>query len=214
MPCPAAPSHIDIANGSYSSGPGVTFVLHHFVATLVPRSTRPPRCQEKLTVVSHAEIFVSNDSLTQVFASKLGATDSKIKGLKIENGLDKVTLSGEIVKVLPLKFSIEGPVTTDGTSLQLNAVKIDADGIPIKALLGLIGDHLSSVIGMKGVVGVSVDGNTMTFFPEQIAHLKGHISSVSSSPQGLTLRYDTAPAGLRKLSRKTPGKSPVDGQAS
>ena len=175
--------------GSFSSEPEVTFELRHFDATLVPQGGKAPLCNQKMTVVSHAEIFVSNESLTRVFADKLGESQSKIKGLQIENGLDKVSLRGEIVKGIPLHFSIEGPVTTDGTALLLHADKIDADGIPIKALLELVGDHLSSVLSFKGVKGVTVEGNTMAFYPEQIAHLKGHISAVETSPQGITLHY-------------------------
>ena len=197
--CPPGPTHIEIANGTFGSQPGVSFQLRHFTANMVPLGRTAPLCFQKMTVVSHAEIYISNDSLTRIFSAKLGATDSKIKGLKIENGLNKVTLSGEIVKVIPLKFSVEGPVTTDGKSLLLNATKINADGIPIKALLGLLGDQLSSVMGFQGVNGVSVDGNTMSFFPEQIAHLKGHITGVDSSEQGLTLHYGRATAPRRKL---------------
>ena len=178
--------------GSFSSQPEVTFELRHFVANLVPLGRKAPLCDQKMTVVSHADIFVSNESLTHVFAAKLGQTDSKIKGLQIENGLDKVSLRGEIVKMIPLKFSIEGPVTTDGNALLLHVNKIDADGIPIKALLDLIGDQLSSVLNFKGVKGLVVEGNTMAFYPEQIAHLKGHIASVECSPQGLTLHYARA----------------------
>ena len=195
-PCPSSPSHISIQRGSFSSQPDVTFELRHFVATLVPRSAEAPLCYQKTTVVSHADIFVSNQSLTQVFAGKLGQTDSKIKGLQIENGLDKVSLRGEIVKLIPLKFSVEGPVTTDGNALLLHATKIDADGIPIKALLEIIGDHLSSVMNFQRMEGITVEGDTMAFYPEQIAHLKGHITSVESSPEGLTLHYSRPPKAV------------------
>ena len=176
-------------SGSYSSQPGVTFVLHHFVATLVPMGKTVPSCLPKMTDVAHATIFVSNESLTQVFATKLEAKDSKIHNFKIEHGAGKVTLTGEIVKVVPIKFSIEGPVSTDGTRLMMNASKINADGIPLKLLLSMVGEHLSSVLGFKGVEGVSVEGNTMSFMPEKIAHLKGYITAVETSPEGLTLHY-------------------------
>ncbi len=180
-------------SGSYSSQPGVMFVLHHFDARLVPMGKAAPSCLEKMTDVAHATIFVSNESLTQVFASKLSASEAKIRNLKIEDGVGKVTLTGEIVKLVPIKFSIEGPVSTDGTRLMVNASKINADGIPIKMLLGMVGEHLSSVLGLKGVNGVSVEENTLSFFPEKVAHLRGYISSVETSPTGLTLHYGRKP---------------------
>jgi hypothetical protein len=192
--CPAFPSHISIESGVFSSQPGVTFRLRHFVATLVPLGKSAPSCYTKMTVVSHAEIFVSNESLTKVFAEKLGAAKNKIRGFKVENGEGKVTLTGKINKVIPIEFTIEGPVTTDGTSILLDANKIKADGIPVKALLSIVGEHLSSVLGLNGVSGVTVRENRISFSPEQVAHLKGYIESVQTSPQGLLLQYGKTPS--------------------
>lgn len=182
-------------SGSYSSQPGVSFGLHHFSATLVPLGKREPSCLEKMTDVAHADIFVSNESLTRVFAKKLSATDSSIRDLKIVHGFGIATMSGEMVKVVPIKFSIEGPVTTDGTVIFITANKINADGIPLKLLLTMLGQHLSSVLGLKGVNGVQVEGNVMSFSPEKVAHLKGYLTSVETTPQGLTLHYGRKPHG-------------------
>ncbi len=197
-------------SGSYSAEPGVTFTLHHFAATLVPLGKTAPGCLQKRTDVAHATIFVSNDSLTQVFAKKLSASDSKIRNFKVEHGMGTVTLTGEIVKVVPIKFSIQGPVSTDGTRLMMQASKIDADGIPIKMLLGMVGEHLSSVLGLKGVDGVAVEGNTMSFLPEKIAHLRGYIESAEASPAGLTLHYGRKPGthGRTVARVARPGASP------
>lgn len=194
-PCSSQVSHIVMQTGSYSSQPGVTFDLRHFVATLVPQGNKAPACYAKVTVVSRADIFVSNESLTQVFAEKLGHTESKIKDLKIENAVGKVTLSGSIRKVIPIQFLISGPVTTDGTALLLDANQIKADGIPVKALMTLVGEDLGSMLGLKGVNGITVQDNRMSFFPEQIAHLKGHISSVETTQEGLILRYGRTSGG-------------------
>ncbi len=191
--CPPPIGHIDVANGTFSNQPGISFRLRHFSATLVPEGRTAPFCYGKITVVSHAEIFVDNASLTKVFSSKLSDSESKIQDFKVVNSELNVTLSGTIKKIIPIHFSIAGPVTTDGTGLLLRADKIKADGIPVKALLGLVGEHLSSVLGMKNVRGVTVQENTMTFLPEQIAHLKGHIQSVTTSSAGITLIYSSAP---------------------
>lgn len=205
--CQDATSNISMERGTYSSQPGVQFLLRHFAATLVPLGATAPGCLEKMTDVRHADIFVSNDSLTRVFARKLGATDSKIRDLKIVHGFGTVTLSGEIVKLIPIKFTIEGPVTTDGTRLSMTASKIDADGIPVKMLLGMIGEHLSSVLSIKDVDGVQVNGNVMSFLPEKVAHLRGYIASVDATPEGLTLHYRHRP----HLARKNAAAAPVGG---
>ena len=192
-PCPSQVSHIAMESGSYSSQPGVTFDLRHFVASLVPQGNKAPECYAKVTMVSRAEIFVSNESLTHVFSEKLGRTDSKIKNLKIENGPGKVTLSGSISKLITIQFTISGPVTTDGTALLLNANQITADGIPVQALMKMVGEDLGSMLGLKGVNGITVEDNRMSFFPEQIAHLRGYISSVETTNEGLILRYGRKP---------------------
>ena len=192
-PCSSQVAHIAMETGSYSSQPGVTFNLRHFMATLVPEGDKAPECYAKVTMVSRAEIFVSNESLTHVFSEKLGRTDSKIKNLKIENGLGKVTLSGSISKLMPIQFTISGAVTTDGTALLLDANQIKADGIPVKALMKMVGEDLGSILGLKGVNGITVEDNRMSFFPEQIAHLRGYISSVQTTNEGLILRYGRKP---------------------
>lgn len=190
--CPPA-THIAIASGTFSSQPGVSFRLTHFVATMEPRGKTAPGCYQKDTVMTHGEIFISNDSLTRVFSSKLEGSSQKIKDFKIENGVGKVTLRGSITKLVPIAFTIAGPVTTDGTSLLLDASQIKADGIPVKALLSMVGEHLSAILKLQGVPGVSVNGNTMVFSPEQIAHLRGHIDSTETTSEGLMLRYGKAP---------------------
>ncbi len=199
--CPDAPSHIAMESGSYSSQPGVSFALHHFSATLVPLGNTDPMCFQKMTDVAHAEIFVSNESITHMFAKKLGATDSKIRNLTIQHDFGTVKLSGEIVKIIPIKFSIEGPVTTDGTVISMNATKIVADGIPVKLLLTMVGEHLGSMLTFKGVGGVTVDGNVMSFSPEKVAHLKGYLTSVEATPQGLTLHYGRKPHAVFAASK-------------
>ena len=192
--CPDAASKIVVESGSYSSQPGVTFLLHHFHATLVPQGKTLPECLTKVTDVSHADIFVSNESLTKVFSKKLGATDSHIRNLKIVHDFGRVTLTGEITKVIPINFSIAGPVSTDGTMLSLHAEKINAEGIPMKMLLTMVGEHLSSMLSFKGVNGVVVNGDVMSFSPEKFAHLRGYIASVEATPKGLTLHYSRRPA--------------------
>ncbi len=189
-------------SGSFSSQPGVSFKLRHFSATLVPMGNKEPMCLQKMTEVAHAEIFVSNESITRIFAKKLGATDSKIRNLAIKHDFGKVTLSGEITKVIPIKFSIEGPMTTDGTRLFLNTTKIVADGIPVKALLTMVGEHLNSMLTFKGVGGVSVDGDVLSFSPEKVAHLRGYITSAEATPAGLTLHYGRKPHVLLTTASK------------
>ena len=208
--CPAAASHIDMARGSFSSQPGVVFQLRNFHAALVPLGKSAPLCFEKLTVVSRAEIFVSNQVLNVIFSEKLKKSDSKIKDFKVKNGLSSATLSGSITRLIPIHFAVEGPVTTNGTDVRLSADRIKADGIPVKALLAVVGEHLNSVLKMNGMSGVSVEEDALLFSPEKVAHLKGHITQVATSPEGLTLRYGPDATHHGRQTPRTPDQKAAE----
>lgn len=210
--CPPPPGHIDVESGSYSMQPGASFKLTHFSADLVPEGDSPPMCYGKTTVVAHAGIFADDKSLTTVFTSKLKSSNSKIKNFKVANTEGVATLSGQIKKVVPVNFSISGAVTTDGTAIMLHATSIKADGVPVKGLLELFGKNLSSVIKVKNLKGVDLKDNTISFKPEPLAHLKGHILSASSIDGGLMLRYGPKPDASAKHQRKV--EDPVQSEAS
>lgn len=196
--CSPLSSRINLASGAFSARPGVTFKLHQFSATLVPRGKTSPACFQKLMIVDHADIFVSNESLTSVFAEKICASRSKIRNLKVTNTADGGTLSGTVDKMkMPIDFSIQGPITTDGQYVTITAAKIKADGIPVKGLLSLIGEQLSSILVLGDVKGLIVGDNTLSFSPEKVANLKGNIASVQTSPEGLTLHYRRKPVSAR-----------------
>ncbi len=187
--CPRSESRINMHRGTFSSQPGVLFELHPFVAHLVPMGKNAPRCYEALTVVQHAVIFASNDSLSNIFAAKLRDSDSKLHDLKVMNGDGTVRLTGSMRELVPIQFAIEGPVSTDGDAIRIDVKTIKADGIPIKLLLESLGKNLNLLFGSITVPGIVVDGNTLLFRPEYLAHLKGHILSAISTPAGLTLTY-------------------------
>lgn len=191
VPCPTE-SSISIPHGWFEVNPGVRYQLTNFRAKLIPNGKVAPQCYGRATVVSKAQIFVTSESLTTVFAQKLQASDSKIKDFAVHNDVDGATLTGTIKKVIPLHFSIQGPVTTDGNLIRLTAKSVKADGIPVKELLKLIGAELNTLLPLRNLKGIQVEEDSLSFSPEAVADLKGHISSVTTSTQGLTLRYDTA----------------------
>ena len=191
--CSPPIGHLDVESGSYSMQPGVTFQLTHFSADLVPEGDSAPLCYGKTSVVSHAEIFASDQSLTNVFTSKLQKDKSKIKNFKVANTERAVTLSGTIKKGVPVNFMISGHIRTDGTAITLHVTSIKADGVPVQGLLELFGKNLSSVMKVNNLKGVSVNENTISFKLEQLAHLKGHITVARNVAGGLMLRYGPGP---------------------
>ena len=186
--CPAT-SQILMSSGEFSSQPGVSFHLRGFSAKSIPEGTRAPTCFQKDTVVARGTIFVSSESLTRLFAKKISEGGGSIQDLKIEHGENAVKMSGTIKKIVPIHFTVEGPVSTDGTSISMQAASIKADGVPVKGLLGLFGKSLGSVMGGQNVTGITIDENQASFRPDLLAHLKGHILSAVPSSKGLTLTY-------------------------
>ena len=145
---------------------------------------------------------MSSDSVTRLFAKKLQQSNSSIKDFTVRCDADGATLQGTVKKLVPVHFTIKGPVSTDGISLTLTATSMKADGIPIEGLLKLVGAELSSLIQFKKLKGIEVGKDSLSFFPEALANLKGHISRVSTSPEGLTLTY--APIRLGSSRTKPP----------
>ncbi len=148
-----------------------------------------PSCFEKFTDVSHGEIFVSNESITHLFGEKLAGTGTQITDLKIVHQTDGVTISGKLKKMIPVSFSIFGPVSTNGSEIRMDAKSIKAEGIPVKGFMSMLGEDLNAMFHLEGAKGISVQGDSLSFSPEQVAHLRGHLTSVTTSPQGLTLQY-------------------------
>ena len=153
LQCPTE-SSIVVTRGSYEARPGVRYQLINFHAKLIPKGRTAPLCYEKTTLVSRAEIFVSSESLTAVFSQKLQAAHSKIKNFSVRHDAEGVTLSGSVTKLIPVHFTIKGPVSTDGKSIRLDVRSIKADGLPIKDLLKLVGAELNSVIPVRGLKGI------------------------------------------------------------
>ena len=160
-----------------------------FVISPVYEFVGAPKCFEKVTDVSRGEIFVSSESLTTLFSAKLATANTKISDLKIEHTANRAILSGKLEKMIPVFFTISGPVSTNGSEIRMDATSIKADGIPVKALMGMVGEHLNTMLQLKGMDGIKVEDNSLSFSPEAVANLHGHISGVSTSAQGLTLRY-------------------------
>jgi hypothetical protein len=187
--CPAPVTHIAVENGDYSPQAGVRFVLQDFAANQVARGKASPLCFMRMTDIQHGEVFIDTQSLSREFQSKSSQSGSPVHDLKLEINENGVALKGTLKKLIPISFTMEGPVTTDGRVLIFHASKIKADGIPIKGLLGMLGKHLESMLKSESIGGVTAKGDTIIFEPEKIAHVRGRIASAEVTPQGLSVKF-------------------------
>jgi hypothetical protein len=191
--CPPAASSLDVSNGNYTSQPGIVFHLENFSAKMVPIGKRMPLCLAKTTDISQGQVFVTAESLTNLFTSK-SSPNSKIEDLKINFENDKVVIGGKMKKGISLPFEIKGPVTPQGDALVLKVEKIQAAGLPIKGLLNVVGAHLSSMMKSGSMPGISVHDDVIIFKPEQLAHIRGQFQNVRVSNRGMLVVFGPQPA--------------------
>ena len=202
--CPARVTHMKMDRGAYSSQPGSVFDLSSFEADMVARGKDSPFCFMRTTQIHTGQVFISAESLTHLFQTKLAQSNSKMSDIKVEARDDNtVHLSGKMKKKIDMPFTIEGPVSTDGRNLILNAKKIDAGKLPIKWLLGMLGDNLAKMIGSESVAGVTAKENTLIFQPAQIAHVEGHIAKLETTGKGLFITFSDIQQNARlRIPRK------------
>lgn len=187
--CPPPRTAMEMEKGTYSPQEGVEFHLQQFSAFMDARSKKAPLCFARMTIINQGQVFITSESLGRMFARKIREGKSSISDVKIEMKDNAVRISGKMKKVIPLPFDIEGPVTTDGNVLRLEAKSIKAAKLPVKGLLNMVGAHLASVIGAETAAGVTAKEDVLTFEPEKLAFIKGRIASLQVKPQGLLVVF-------------------------
>lgn len=190
--CPEAPSHMVVEKGRYSPFEGVTFALEGFVARMVPRGNSVPLCLIKVNEIQRGRVFLTGESLTRLFNQRTQGKKRSIDDVKIETKGEHVIISGKVKKLVPVPFEIEGPVSSAGPHLRVEAKKIEAAGLPVKGLLNMLGAELGSIVGGQ-TEGVTVNENTLTFRPENLANIRGQIAAVNVTSEGLAVTFG-APA--------------------
>jgi hypothetical protein len=168
--------------------PGASIGLQHFAARMVSRGKTQPLCSARTTEIQHGEIFIGTQSIAKIFGKKIKESGSKISDLQVEVKEDQLHLKGKVHKGVDIPFEVAGPVSTDGTNLKLEAKKVKAEHLPVKALMGMVGMHLSSLLQSEQE-GVVTQGNTLIFQPDKIAHIQGRISAVRLTPQGIAISF-------------------------
>ena len=58
----------------------------------------------------------------------------------------------------------------------------------MKGLLDAVGAHLGSMLGSTPA-GVQAKDNQLLFEPDQIAHIRGHITSAAVTSKGLIIKF-------------------------
>ena len=202
-PCPT-PSSISINKGQYEARPGVQFAIENYAARMVPRGKQSPLCFVKLNEVEHGHIVVSDAALTKLFEQKMQS--GKITGLKVHAKEGHIVISGTAHKGLPIPFTVEGPVDTDGSMIRLHADKVKAAGLPIKGLLEMLGIELGSVLNPGANKGVTVKESIISFDPVVLGNIHGHIEHLQIAGQDLVVDFGKPHATLAQAKGLKRGK--------
>jgi hypothetical protein len=190
--CPARVTSMEMTKGDYSPIPGATFELQNFSALMTARGNNSPLCFNRMTEISHGQVFISSASLTHLFDQKIAQSNSKMKDVKVEIKDNLAHLTGTMKKGVDVHFEIEGPVSTDGTNLILKAKKIKAAGIPMKMLMGMLGEHLGNLLASESIDGVKAVNDELIFVPASISHVVGRIAKLELTNEGLRLDFEGA----------------------
>ncbi len=203
-PCPTT-SAMNVSKGEYSPRDGVEFTLENYSAHMVPRGKQSPLCYIKLNEIEHGHIVMSDAALTKMFQQKISKS-GKISDLKVEAKDGHIVLSGTAHKGLPIPFTIEGPVSTDGRRLLLHAEKVKAAKLPVKGLLEMLGMQLGNILNPGSNKGVAVKDETMVFDPAQIGNISGHIERLQVTGQDLVVDFGKPPATVAQAKAPKKGK--------
>jgi hypothetical protein len=120
--------------------------------------------------IEEAEVALTEESLSALLNEWVFAyPDAPLRDLEAEIGDDLLTLHGELDKLIPLPFTIEGTlaVTEDG-NLRLTPTSIQAAGLPVAGLMELLDVEMVELIDAEEARGVRVDGNDVVLLTSGI----------------------------------------------
>ncbi|MGE0407304.1 MAG: hypothetical protein AB7O65_13495 [Candidatus Korobacteraceae bacterium] len=196
LKCPDGPSQIEVPSGTYSPRSGVTYVLKHFRARMVPSATKLPDCLVRITEVESGNVRTSGETLTTLMQS---FRTKSISDLRVELKSNRVLLAGKMRKGIEIPFQIEGPVSAAGEFLRLTAEKVNAGALPVKGFLKIFGTELDDLLGENPGKGVTIDENTLYFRPEAFGNLRGRFASATVESGVLIVNF--GPLANRRTSR-------------
>jgi hypothetical protein len=195
LKCPDGPSRIEVTQGNYSPVSGVVFTLNGFSGEMISRGSNLPACLVRVTQIEHGRISVTAPSLTNLFQKRLPKkTQHSIKSLKVEFKANRVVLSGNIQKAMPIPFQLEGPVSAEGEAIALHVQSIKAAKMPVKGFLKMIGADLTSILGQKSVPGISIQHEKIIFNVEAFGNIAGSVRSAIISDNDLVVEFEPRPS--------------------
>ncbi len=136
------------------------------------------------------------------FLNTNGLGSSPLKNIHIAGDGDQVKLSGTVKKIVPIAIELTGTLSAvDDNRIRIHVKKIDVLKIPIKAILNSFHMKLQDLFPAKGVPGVDVTENDITFDPAKLLpppRIRGHLTAIRIANPDLEEVYGEAKADVER----------------
>jgi hypothetical protein len=116
------------------------------------------------------------------FLNSDGLSSSPLKNIKISGDGDQVNMSGTVHKIIPIRVELHGTLSAVADNqIRIHVKKLDVMDIPLKGLLKQFHVTLADLFPAKGVAGVQVTDNDITFDPATLLpppHIRGRLTAI------------------------------------
>lgn len=134
------------------------------------------------------------------------SSPTPLRNVSLRSTSSTLQLHGTVHKLLlPLPVQLEGVLSPlpDGR-LRFRLGKLSVLKVPVKGLLGVVHVQLDDLVPAKTMPGIEISGNDILFDTQKLLpppHIRGQITSVTTTPTDLRIIYGNARQGDEELAR-------------
>lgn len=136
------------------------------------------------------------------FLNAGGMASSPLKNIQISGDGDQIKMTGTVRKIIPIAVEIRGTLSAvNDNRIRIHVTKIDVLKIPVKALLNSFHVRLAELFPAKGVAGVEITENDITFDPATLLpppRIRGHLTAIRIANPDLEEVYGDAEADVER----------------
>jgi hypothetical protein len=180
-----APTTVAAHNLLLRKGPNFRFYVRwlHGQLTRAKRNVNPSFDDpESFYLDIQSGVLRANIGDITNFLNSGGMGASPLKNIKISGEGNQVKLAGTIHKIIPIAVELNGTLSAIADNqIRMHVNKIDVLKIPVKALLKELHVSLADLFPAKGIQGIQVTDNDITFDPGTLLpppHIRGHLTAI------------------------------------
>ena len=129
--------------------------------------------------------------------------NSPLKNIRLSGNGDQIKMDGTLHKVIPLPIEMIGTISAlPPSSIQIHVTKLSVLKIPLKGLLGNFNISLADLFHPKGIAGVQMTGNNISFDTQTMLpppHIRGQLTKVHIVNPDLEEVYGNAAKDVERV---------------